>query len=166
MGRDGFLLDKLGKSALLQLKEQGVDIGNRLEKFGVPPDADQPGRHKFGISVAADRTVDGIRFDSKLEARAYIWLRDRGIPHTRQDVIELQPKFSVRGKNYRRITYKTDFAFAPLVQGGFILHVDMKGVETEAFKLRLKMALYQGHDVVAVKTVTGLEELLRHRGYF
>ena len=85
--------------------------------------------------------VDDIAFDSMLEARAYKYLRDNPnyLIYELQPEFELQPKFKYRGKTVRAIKYIADFMIA--YKGRFYV-VDAKGMETPAFKIKLKMLYY------------------------
>jgi hypothetical protein len=84
--------------------------------------------------------VDDIPFDSMLEARAYKYLRDNGnyLIYELQPEFELQAKFKHRGKTVRAIKYIADFMVA--YKGRFYV-VDAKGMETPAFKIKLKMLI-------------------------
>lgn len=86
--------------------------------------------------------VDGIQFDSKLEARAYVYLRDNPnyLIYELQPKFELQEKFAYRGKTIRAINYIADFLIA--YRDVFYV-VDAKGVETPEFKLKMKMLHYK-----------------------
>lgn len=90
--------------------------------------------------------VDGIEFDSKKEADYYCTLkllrqageiRDFGV----QPRYELQPAFTKNGQTYRPITYIADFIIVNL--DGTTDVVDVKGVETQVFKIKRKMFEYQ-----------------------
>ncbi|WP_313798818.1 DUF1064 domain-containing protein [Cytobacillus sp.] len=86
--------------------------------------------------------VDGLKFDSKLEAKYYEqlkWLEaNKQILFFRiQPCYMLQEAFEKNGKKYRRIDYKADFEIHKL--DGTIEVVDVKGVETEAFKIKKKL---------------------------
>ena len=90
--------------------------------------------------------VDGITFDSKKEADYYCALkllkqsgeiRDFGL----QPKYELQPAFEKNGKKYRPITYVADFVIVN--NDGTTEVVDVKGVETQVFKIKKKMFEYQ-----------------------
>jgi len=87
---------------------------------------------------------DGIRFDSKAEAKRYQKLK------TAQDTglisdLELQPEYEIlpayrkNGKAVRRMVYRADFRYQ--VDGMTIVE-DVKGVETEAFKIKKKLVEY------------------------
>jgi len=99
--------------------------------------------------------VDGITFDSKKEADYYCALkllkqsgeiRDFGL----QPKYELQPAFEKNGKKYRPITYVADFVIVN--NDGTTEVVDVKGVETQVFKLKKKMFEYHYPDL-ALKIV-------------
>jgi hypothetical protein len=89
-------------------------------------------------------TIDGHRFDSKLEARHYYtlkiaaekgWISDL----TLQPKFVLQPKMKLAsGKTQRAIVYKGDFQF---VRDGKTVVVDVKSepTKTAAFRIKWKM---------------------------
>lgn len=89
--------------------------------------------------------VDGITFDSKREAERYMELKlleQAGeISHLElQPVVVLQDKFKHNGKTVRAITYRADFAYRDLTTNTSVIE-DVKGMETEAFRLKKKMFL-------------------------
>lgn len=86
--------------------------------------------------------VDGHVFDSKAEATYYKELKAKqkvGMVTT----IELQPRFILQdgfkknGKTWRAITYIADFQVT--YSDGHVEVVDVKGVETETFRIKHKM---------------------------
>lgn len=87
-------------------------------------------------------TVDGIKFDSKDEAKFYEALKDR---KSKREILnfELQPKFVLQegfkknGKTYKQITYKADFRVYMLDGSSYV--VDVKGMLTDVFALKLKL---------------------------
>lgn len=87
-------------------------------------------------------TVDGIKFDSKDEAKFYETLKDR---KAKKEILnfELQPKFVLQegfkknGKTYKQITYKADFRVYMLDGSSYV--VDVKGMLTDVFALKLKL---------------------------
>lgn len=95
--------------------------------------------HKYG---AVKTTVDGITFDSKREAERYMELRilekAGEIKNLAlQPAFELQPGFvNAKGKKVRSIVYKADFAYT---ENGVYVVEDVKGMETDVFKLKRKM---------------------------
>ena len=86
--------------------------------------------------------VDGIRFDSQMEADFYLWLKQlqkegKIGEFTLQPKFELQAAFKKRGINFRKIEYRADFLVQTL--DGEELVIDVKGMETSDFKLKRKM---------------------------
>lgn len=86
--------------------------------------------------------LDGYVFDSQIEARYYQqlkWLQK----HKEILFFRLQPKyllqeaFKKNGRTYRKIEYIADFEIHHL--DGTIEVVDVKGMETEAFKIKKKL---------------------------
>jgi hypothetical protein len=94
--------------------------------------------------------VDGSTFDSKAEARRYeqlkLMLRAGAISELQlQPKYELQPAYRDRtGKHQRAITYSADFAY---VENGGVVVEDVKGMETEVFKIKAKMVRYRYPDI-------------------
>ena len=98
---------------------------------------------------AEKTTIDDITFDSKLEARYYKHLKllekageisnlQRQIP------FELQPAYTDNaGKKIRPIKYVADFVFT---RGDEKVVVDVKGVQTNEFKLKWKLMKYKYPD--------------------
>ncbi|MEK4883452.1 DUF1064 domain-containing protein [Bacillus sp. FSL W8-0223] len=86
--------------------------------------------------------IDGHVFDSKIEARYYEqlkWLQE----HNQILFFRLQPRyllqeaFKKNGRTFRKIEYVADFEVHHL--DGSIEVVDVKGYETEAFRLKRKL---------------------------
>lgn len=100
---------------------------------------------KYNKYNASKTVVDGIRFDSRAEARRYRELKLLQRAGEIKD-LELQPsfllieRFKCCGKTYRDTRYIADFAYIEIKTG---LHVveDVKGVETEVFRLKKKLFL-------------------------
>ncbi len=102
------------------------------------------GRSKFGVSAASERTVDGIVFASKLEAKRYqelqFMLRCGDIR-----LLELQPRYLLQdkftdanGKNHRAIFYVADFRYIDTATGKYVTE-DTKGALTATYRMKLKM---------------------------
>lgn len=96
-------------------------------------------RNKYG---AHKTVVDGIVFDSQLEAKRYGELKlmqlggvisDLGL----QPQFELSPKFRRNGKIVRAIKYIGDFRY---LEGEQVVVEDVKGHKTAVFALKWKMA--------------------------
>ena len=89
--------------------------------------------------------IDGIQFDSKREANRYCELKLLLQAKEIED-LKLQPKFVLQegfkkdGVTYKPITYKADFSY--LHKGRMIVE-DVKGMETEVFKIKRKMFEYK-----------------------
>ena len=97
--------------------------------------------NKFG---ARPKTVDGIRFDSTLEARYYEHLRllkQTGVISKLELQVkcELFPsqKHPVTGKHIRAINYIADFRVT--YPDGSVEYLDTKGYEKPEFKLKAKL---------------------------
>lgn len=93
--------------------------------------------------------VDGITFHSAKEARRYgdLKLLERAGEIT---ALELQPKFPMVVNGQLVCTYLADFAYVN-VRTGIQVTEDVKGVETEAFKIKRKL-LRAVHGVEVVLT--------------
>jgi hypothetical protein len=86
--------------------------------------------------------LDGHVFDSKIESKYYQQLK--WLEANKQILFfRLQPRFLLQeafqkdGKNFRKIEYVADFEIHNL--DGSIEIVDVKGMETEAFKIKRKL---------------------------
>lgn len=98
--------------------------------------------NKYNVSPKADRTFDGITFDSKFEMKAYqVLVSNLGKQYFElSPTYELQPKFrDGDGKAIRSITYVGDFL---INYKGKEYVVDTKGMETPVFKMKEKMFKY------------------------
>lgn len=97
--------------------------------------------HKYG----ARRTeVDGHTFDSRAEANRYCelsLLAQTGAISglALQPSFQLLPSYKRDGKTVRGITYTADFSY---VEGDRTVIEDVKGVETETFRLKWKWVQY------------------------
>lgn len=86
--------------------------------------------------------MDGIKFDSKLEAKYYLELKtmqenERILFFRIQPRYILQEPFEKNGKKYRKLEYVSDFEIHHV--DGSIEVIDVKGFETEAFKIKKKL---------------------------
>ena len=95
--------------------------------------------------------VDGIVFDSKKEAEYYcqlkFFLKAGYITQIeRQVAYELQPAFRHEGRAERAIKYLADFRVT--YKDGHVEVVDVKGVRTEAYKLKRKLLLFKHPDMI------------------
>lgn len=104
-------------------------------------------RHKYG---AKKTTIDGIVFDSKVEARYYVYLKTL---KERKEIIdfELQPeyvlmdKFKCNGKIIREIKLKADFLVTRYDKSKIV--VDVKGKPTPVAMLKRKLFMYKYPDL-------------------
>ena len=107
-------------------------------------------RSKYG---AKKTTIDGITYDSKLEAKhgqELALLQKAG----RISKLEVHPKIVlVKGATARdSITYSPDFTY---VEAGVRFYVDVKGVVTRAFSLKKKLWRKYGRGTLLVLTRAG-----------
>jgi sporulation protein YlmC with PRC-barrel domain len=103
---------------------------------------------------------EGIKFDSKMERDYYKYLLENrykmGIRKIELQVpFILQEKYIHNNKTVRAIKYVTDFKITYTC--GDIKYIDVKGKETDIFKLKKKMLLhkYKDIDFRCVKKVKG-----------
>lgn len=95
--------------------------------------------------------INGIQFDSIMESQFYLYLlklqKEREIKSfERQKTFELQPSFKTKeGKTVRAITYVADFVVTD--KSGTTSAVDVKGVETDTFKIKKKLFQYKYPDI-------------------
>lgn len=100
-----------------------------------------PKRSKYN---AVPVTIDGIRFASGAEGRAYQTLKIAE-KHGLVSDLKLQPRYELQakftdaqGKKHRAIEYRGDFEF---VRDGRRTVVDVKGREAPGFRAKWKMAI-------------------------
>lgn len=79
-------------------------------------------------------TIDDIEFDSLLEGKTYVALRDSRIEFIIKPIYEIIPSFKYAGENIRKMVWTPDFYLPEL---NIIL--ESKGLANESFPLRLKM---------------------------
>lgn len=97
--------------------------------------------------------IDGIKFDSKLEAERYRQLKileRAGVIYDLelQPEYELIPSFRKNGKTWRRTVYKADFRYI-LCEDDKTIIEDVKGstaVITDVFRLKQKLFEYKYPD--------------------
>lgn len=91
-------------------------------------------------------TVDGITFDSALEASRYSELKLLQRAGTIRDLhlqpaFELIPAFNKNGVHYQKTVYKADFAYFDNEKGKTVIE-DTKGVKTAVYILKKKLFEY------------------------
>lgn len=108
------------------------------------------GRSRFAVAAKAERTVDGVTFDSKREMNRYLELKLLERAGEVQGLV-LQPKFPVSIEGEPFCTYRADFAF---FRDGERIVEDVKSSGTAkdaAYRLRKKAAeLAWGISVVEI----------------
>lgn len=100
-------------------------------------------RNKYG---AKKTVIDGIKFDSRMEANYYLELKlmlnkKQIVSFKRQPHFELAPAGKTSwGQQYTKVVYTPDF----LVEypDGHVEAVEVKGRETEAFGVRKRLFYY------------------------
>lgn len=104
--------------------------------------------------------INGIKFDSKLEAERYAQLKMMERAGVIRD-LELQPEFELipsfrkNGKTWRKTVYKADFRYISC-DGDRIIIEDVKGsisVITDVFRLKQKLFEYK-YPELTIKIVT------------
>lgn len=97
--------------------------------------------------------IDGIKFDSKLEAERYAQLKILERAGVIRDLelqpeYELIPSFKKDGKTWRKSVYKADFRYILAEDDSYIIE-DVKGstsVITDVFRLKQKLFEYKYPD--------------------
>ena len=121
--------------------------GTESAKTGSKSSAKRRARSKYRNKWVTGE--NGVRFQSKMEAARYselLVLEQAGdISQLElQPRFELQPKFTYQGKTIRAITYSADFGY---IENGKHVIEDVKGVETQVFKVKWKMVKYLNPDI-------------------
>jgi hypothetical protein len=105
--------------------------------------------------------VDGIWFDSKAEARYYLFLKAQKQQGQIKD-FSLQPRFTLQesfrkdGKTHRKLEYVADFQVTHL--DGTIEIIDVKGARTKEYSIKEKLFHFRYRDLkltlIDAKTLT------------
>lgn len=107
-------------------------------------------RNKESKYKAKKCIIDGHEFDSYIEAKFFIYLRERLL---KGEIINirlhpkyvLQEKFEKNGRTVRPITYISDFEVH--YRNGKVVVYDVKGNETDDFKIKKKLFDYKYRDM-------------------
>lgn len=128
-------------------EQYAAHMANLKRPAGEPAPAK---RHKYGVAPKDERTVGLLAFASKAEAHAYqtlLLLLSTG----EITELELQPRFLLQGafadstgKSHRASYYLADFQFR---RGGKRVVVDVKGMKTPVYRLKIKLFLAQYPDI-------------------
>ena len=90
-------------------------------------------RNKYGNTKVI---IEGVKFDSKLEAFLYKILKDNGMDFDFQVNIELVSKFRFQYENIRALNMRVDFL---LRYNGREIYIDTKGFATSESKIKYKL---------------------------
>jgi hypothetical protein len=152
----------MGRRNSVRLSDLSPELQKQVKaELGVTKKA--PKRHKYNVSPKEERTVDGIVFASKWEARGYGLLKML----IGKDKFTLQPKYVLSegfrdletGKKIRDENYLGDFDVTDPT--GAVHTLDFKGVETAMFRSKAKRFLKRyGRPVIRIKTKKDLTEFL------
>lgn len=94
--------------------------------------------------------IDRIRFDSIAEGNRYLQLKAL-LQNGEISDLKLQPEFLLqepftdnKGKRHRAILYRADFQYT---ENGKTVVEDVKGMETQVYKIKKKMFLYVNKNI-------------------
>lgn len=140
---DGF---KYKSKSLMEYHKELKD-NPYVQSFSLPEiEEDKQARNSKYHSYTV--TVNNISFQSIMESRFYLRLLEMKAAkqiksYELQVTYELQPKFKDKtsGKTVRAITYIADFVITD--SNNKIIVVDVKGKETDVFKLKKKLFQYK-----------------------
>lgn len=95
--------------------------------------------------------IDGVTFDSKLEATRYTELKLLERNGLIKDLVlqpsyDLIPSFKKGNKTYRKTTYRADFSYYDNKLNKTIIE-DTKGFKTDVYILKRKLFEYQNKDL-------------------
>ena len=105
------------------------------------------GYHKYHVASPSERTVDGILFSSKMEAKRYQQLKLLVIAREIKD-LQLQPHFLLlpaferNGQHFLAINYVADFSYYDCKTKKCVVE-EVKGFETEVWKIKKKLFHYR-----------------------
>ena len=123
---------------------------------------DKDRKHKYGAKASV---YDDIKFDSKLEMKCYVALKQMKRANLLKDFklqvpYELQEKYvNVAGKKIRAINYISDFVVE--TNNGDIFIIDVKGLVLPYFKMKKKLFEYKYKEILyIVKSVSELHNLI------
>lgn len=92
---------------------------------------------KYSKYKAVKTVIDGIKFDSKAEARRY---QDLRLLEMAREIkgLTLQPAFKFMYQDRAMFTYKADFSYFDCETKREVIE-DVKGFETPVFRLKKKL---------------------------
>lgn len=139
------------KSKVLAEYHKELKVNKYVKSFSLP-EIEDDSKARNGKYNSYTVIIDNISFDSIMESRFYLRLLEMKAAKqissfSMQVTYELQPKFrdKISGKVIRPITYIADFVVTD--SNGQVMVVDVKGKETDVFKLKKKMFQYRYPDI-------------------
>lgn len=105
--------------------------------------------NKYHVADKSRRTLDNILFDSLAERNRYIQLKqlihDGKIKNLKvHPTYLLQDSIVVNGERIRGMKYEGDFSY---IENGKQICEDVKGFETQVFKLKYKLFVFRYPDI-------------------
>ena len=102
--------------------------------------------HKYG---ANKKVINGITFDSQMEAEYYMYLlqeKAKGVvvDIVLQPTLSIIPKFKYQSQNRRKMDYNLDFKVTYI--SGLVEYIDVKGMATTDAKMKRKLVEYMYPD--------------------
>jgi len=135
------------KSKVLAEYHKELKSNPYISSFSLPEIEDDK-KARNGKYNSYTVVIDNVSFDSVMESRFYLRLLEMKAAKqiksfSMQVTYELQPKFKdkVSGKTVRAITYIADFVVTDADDQ--VIVVDVKGKETDVFKIKKKMFQYK-----------------------
>lgn len=159
---------KYSSSALVKYhKELQGYVKQKLIKDFELPQKGEASKSKFHAFKAK---INGIEFDSLNESRYYIYVL-KEVRAGNITSFELQKPFEIipphikNGKKVRKAEYISDFVLH--MADGTTKVIDVKGIETDVFKLKKKMVeyLYPDVEIICVHYVAATGEWLTAKEY-
>ena len=150
-------------------KELVEHVKSGLIKSFHLPSKDEVDKSKSKFK-AYKATINDITFDSLNESRFYIkLLQDKKAKIVKsfelQKEFELIPPYVKNGKKIRKMSYIADFVVKK--SDGQVLVIDVKGIETDVFKLKQKLFEYKYPDltIICCRYITSLKKWMSLKEY-
>lgn len=134
----------LARNPQLRISRQNRPVSRQTPDGGMAKQAPEtPATPLAGVNGGVKKrkyrneptVVDGIRFDSRKEARRYqeLLLLERG---GKIKALALQPSFDLWANNQHICRYRGDFSY---IENGKTVVEDCKGIRTAVYKLKKKL---------------------------
>ena len=159
---------KYSSGALVKYHQELQEyVGQGLIKSFELPQAGETKRSKFHAFKAR---INGIEFDSLNESRYYIHVL-KAVKAGTVKSFELQKPFEIvpphvrSGRKVRKAEYISDFVLH--MADGSTKVIDVKGIETDVFKLKKKLVeyLYPDVEIICMHYVAATKEWLTAKQY-